>query len=393
MYDIEIENVTKTYKMYKKSSDRIVDAILGTKRYKEHKALSSLNLKIEKGEAVGILGKNGAGKSTLLKILTGVVTPTEGSVNVRGSIAAILELNSGFDEEFSGRENIYLKGTLLGYNKAYIDSKVNDIMEFAGLGDYIDRPVRTYSSGMKSRLGFAIAVSVEPDVLIVDEALSVGDDIFKTKCLKKMSEFRAEGKTILFVSHSLFTIKSFCTKCAWIKDGELMSYGGMGEVVQMYESFLKEEKAKENKKDREASSKEEKLERKDYINATALKLGEDKGNYSFGEDMRISFNYEVKKQLKGLRWTITIRDMDNKEIFSSNKLDDKYLIDSSIGKHKMAIVLKNIQLLPGKYKLSGELRDSTGIIYVGYANKKEFTVTSKSGYLGSGVVYIEHSKE
>lgn len=384
MNAIELTSICKTYKVYKKPLHRLSDAFFKTEKYEDFHALKNITLNVPEGETVGVLGKNGAGKSTLLKILTGVTQPSSGSVKINGRIAAILELNSGFDEELSGRENIALKCTIMGYSKEKIEESFDSIIEFADIGKYINQPVRTYSSGMKARLGFAIAVNSDPDILIVDEALSVGDEIFKTKCLKKMSDFRKAGKTIFFVSHSLFTIKSFCTKAAWIKDGELIEYGEMADVTRKYESFLKEEKAKDSK-----ANAGKNLERKDYIKISKFKFNEGK-EFKYQEDISYHFNYEVKKDLGQLRWTFTLRDMDDKEIYTSNKLDDAYNVDSELGMHTANVSLKNIKLLPGKYKLSGEIREETGIVYVGYANKIVFEVTSDDEIKGFGIVYIDH---
>lgn len=392
MVAIELNNISKVYKMYKKPVFRILDSLVGTKNYSEYHALKNISMSIEKGEAVGVLGKNGAGKSTLLKILTGVTTPTSGKVSINGKIAAILELNSGFDEELSGRENIFIKGTILGYSKEEISEKIDEIISFADIGEHIDQPVRTYSSGMKSRLGFAIAVNSNPDILIVDEALSVGDEMFKTKCLTKMSEFRKSGVTIFFVSHSMFQVKSFCTKCAWIKDGELVEYGDMGKVSAMYETYLKEEKAKKNKLDKENNSKKS-LERKDYIGISEFKFLSQNSIFSFNEDIEYSFKYNVKKDLGDLKWTFTIRDSDDKEIYSTDKMSSEYKVKSEIGKHELKVILKKPGLLPGKYKLSGEIRNDAGLIHVGYANKKEFTIKNSDIYMGSGTQYIKHIAE
>lgn len=387
MIAIDLKNVKKTYKIYKKPVYRILDSFIGTKHYSEYHALNGISLSIEKGEAVGVLGKNGAGKSTLLKILTGVTTPTSGKVSVNGKIAAILELNSGFDEELSGRENIFLKGTILGYSKEEMLEKVNDIIEFADIGRYIEQPVRTYSSGMKSRLGFAIAVNSNPDILIIDEALSVGDDIFKTKCLAKMTEFRKAGVTIFFVSHSIFTVKSFCTKCAWLKDGELVEYGETGKVTAMYENFLKEEKAKQKAKAKKNSLGG--LERKDYIKISKFKFEAEENKFKYGEDIEYSFFYDVKKEFDGLRWSFTVWDAEGNEVYSTDKTGENYNVESSIGKYKANIKIKDISLLPGKYLLSGEIRDVVGMIYVGYANKKPFIIESDD-YNGSGITYLSH---
>ena len=237
-YSIKINNVTKEYKLYKNDKDRFKDLFFG-KRYTPYKALDNLNITLPEGEVIGILGKNGSGKSTLLKMITGVTFPTEGTLEVNGTISALLELTAGFDGELTGRENIYLKGYGLGLSRDYIDQKMNSIIDFAEIGDYIDQPVRMYSSGMKSRLGFAISINIDPDILVVDEVLAVGDEIFRKKCMDKMNEFKASGKTILFVSHSIGQIKSFCTKGMWLHKGKLLFYDNIDRVARLYEQYLK----------------------------------------------------------------------------------------------------------------------------------------------------------
>ena len=195
---IKIKNLSKMYKIYDKSWYRVLNAFTSKVSYKEFYALKNLNINIPKGETIGILGTNGSGKSTLLKMVTGVVKPTNGTIDAKGRISAMLELTSGFDSELTGYENIFLKATILGIPNEEIEKRVESIAEFADIGDYLYQPVRTYSSGMKSRLGFAINVNVNPDILIVDEVLAVGDDTFKLKCLSKMDEFRKEGKNVFY---------------------------------------------------------------------------------------------------------------------------------------------------------------------------------------------------
>lgn len=387
MYAIKLNEVNKSYRIYQNPLNRIKDIVLNTKSYSEYHALKNLTVAIESGEAVGVLGKNGAGKSTLLKIITGVVKPTSGTVEINGKISAILELNSGFDDELSGYENIFVKGAVLGFSKKEMEANLEEIISFADIGEHLYQPVRTYSSGMKSRLGFAIAVNVNPDILIVDEALAVGDDVFKTKCLEKMSEFKRQGKTIFFVSHSIFTVKSFCSKCMWIKNGELIEYGETGPVVAHYQTFLKEEKSKTKKK-----NKKEKvgLDRKDYIKIRQFKFSQSEAVFQYGEDIEYEFSYEITKELTDLKWSFTLWDADEKEIYSSDKMGSSYLVESSLGKHQLKIRLKNLPLLPGKYSLSGEIRDGAGMIYAGYSNKRPFTIAQSEVYQGSGFVYIEH---
>ena len=237
-YSIKLNNITKQYKLYKNDKDRFKDLFFG-KRYTPYKALDKLNITLPEGEVIGILGKNGSGKSTLLKIITGVTFPTEGTLEVNGTVSALLELTAGFDGELTGRENIYLKGYGLGLSRDYIDQKIQSIIDFAEIGDYIDQPVRMYSSGMKSRLGFAISINIDPDILVVDEVLAVGDEIFRKKCMDKMNEFKASGKTILFVSHSIGQIKSFCTKGMWLHKGKLLFYDNIDRVARLYEQYLK----------------------------------------------------------------------------------------------------------------------------------------------------------
>lgn len=236
-YAVEFKNVVKEYKLYKSDKDRFKDLFWG-KRYTPFRAIDSLSIGLPKGEVIGIFGKNGSGKSTILKMVTGVVYPTEGEILVDGTVSALLELTAGFDGELTGRENIYLKGYSMGLIRSEITKKLNDIIGFSELGEYIDQPVRMYSSGMKARLGFAIAVNIDPEILVVDEALAVGDEIFRQKCMTRMDKFRDEGKTILFVSHSLPQMRAFCTRGMWLNEGKLLAYGDIDEVANLYKHYL-----------------------------------------------------------------------------------------------------------------------------------------------------------
>lgn len=236
---IELTNIDKLYKLYNKPIDRLKEAIGIKKRYyKEYYALKDINIKIYKGETVGIIGTNGSGKSTLLKIITGILNATNGEIRVSGKISALLELGAGFNPEYTGIENIYLNGTMMGYSREEIESKIGSIVEFADIGDFINQPVKTYSSGMFVRLAFAVAINVEPDILIVDEALSVGDAAFSLKCMDKMREFIETGKTVIFVTHDMQTIKNFCSRAIWIDKGNVIMDDEVSSVVDKYTQFL-----------------------------------------------------------------------------------------------------------------------------------------------------------
>ncbi|HHZ06881.1 MAG TPA: ABC transporter ATP-binding protein [Clostridiales bacterium] len=231
---ISFKNVSKEYTLYKNEKERFRALFIRPKNAKKHLALNGVDLQINKGESVGIIGDNGAGKSTLLKMITGVTFPSVGDVSVQGKVAALLELTAGFSLEMSGRENIYLKGYILGLKDDYIKTIEEDIIDFAELGDYIDQPVRTYSSGMKMRLGFAINVNIEPDILVIDEALSVGDATFKRKCKNKIAEIIQKGTTVLFVSHSIDSVKEMCPRAVYLKKGQVVFDGDVEEAAKIY---------------------------------------------------------------------------------------------------------------------------------------------------------------
>ena len=238
---IKVRDLVKKYNIYDDPMDRLKETLsIRHKCYhREFVALNGLTFDIEKGDAVGILGKNGSGKSTLLKMITGVLTPTSGTIEIKGVISAILELGTGFNMEYTGIENIYLNGTMLGYTKEEIDLRIKDIIEFADIGDFINQPVKIYSSGMFARLAFAVASNVNPDILIVDEALAVGDTRFQIKCIEKMKALKEQGTTVLFVSHATEQIKRFCNKAIWIKDGIIEAQGESSEIADLYEDFMK----------------------------------------------------------------------------------------------------------------------------------------------------------
>ena len=237
---IQATGVEKVYKLYDKPSDRLKEALglSGKKKYREHYALKGVDMTIYQGETVGIIGTNGSGKSTILKIITGVLNATKGNVEVNGRISALLELGAGFNMEYNGIENVYLNGTMIGFSKKEIDEKLPDILEFADIGEYVNQPVKTYSSGMFVRLAFALAINVEPEILIVDEALSVGDVFFQSKCYRRMEEIRQKGTTILMVTHDMGSIIKYCDKVVLLNKGNFVAEGAPGHMVDLYKKIL-----------------------------------------------------------------------------------------------------------------------------------------------------------
>lgn len=236
---IEIKNISKIYNLYNKPSDRLKEALFARQsRHTEFAALNNVSFNVNKGEILGIIGKNGSGKSTILKIITSVLTPTSGECIVKGKIAALLELGAGFNMEYTGIENIYLNGQMIGFSKEEMDKKLQDIIDFADIGEHIYQPVKTYSSGMFARLAFSVAISVDPDILIVDEALSVGDVFFQNKCYRRFEEFRERGKTILFVTHDMGSVIRYCNRCVLLNAGKKVAEGKPQEMVDLYKRIM-----------------------------------------------------------------------------------------------------------------------------------------------------------
>ncbi|MYL47790.1 ATP-binding cassette domain-containing protein [Virgibacillus halodenitrificans] len=287
---VQVKEISKKYRLYEDKWGPLKEMVLKKQLHNEFYALKNITLDFPKGEAIGVLGKNGSGKSTLLKIITGIAEPTSGKLTVNGSLV-FLDVSSGIDAELSGYENIFMKGILLGFSKKEMLEKVDDIIEFSELGEFIYQPVKNYSSGMKSKLGFAISVNVDPDVLIVDEALAVGDALFRDKCMKKMNSFKEQGKTIIFVSHDKHAIQSFCTKAAWIEKGELITYGDSKFVSSIYNDFMSGKKSLESIKAEinfiHAIEKVNYCIESDYFSLEIC-------GYLFGQDSNYNFNLVVK---------------------------------------------------------------------------------------------------
>lgn len=270
MYQVKFENVSKRYTLYNKPTDKLKEIFLNKTNGKQFYALRNVTFEVPPGEVVGIIGINGSGKSTMSNLLADVMPPTHGQIQLKGK-TALIAISSGLNGNLSGMENIELKGLMLGMTKQQIAELTPQIVEFADIGDFIYQPVKTYSSGMKSRLGFAISINIDPDILVIDEALSVGDQTFTDKCLAKMNEFKDQGKTIFFISHSVSQVRQFCTLGLWLEFGEVREYGPVEEVAREYNKFLKW--FRNLSKDQQDAFKADKLKRRTTV-VESTELGE-----------------------------------------------------------------------------------------------------------------------
>ncbi len=401
---IKVENVKKVYKMYDNPKDRFKEALgLGGKKKsysKDYYALNDVSFSVGTGEIVGIVGRNGSGKSTILKILTGVLNPTEGHVEVNGKVAALLELGAGFNQEYTGMKNIYLNATMMHVSREEIEKKIPEILAFADIGDFINQPVKTYSSGMFVRLAFAVAINVDPDILIVDEALAVGDVRFQLKCMDKFTEFIKAGKTILFVTHDINAVKRFCNRAIWLNDGKLIMDGNTDEVTDHYMDFLKSELPIEQFLSRSdgAAGEEEDVDTAvsgiDFAQIKSFHMYNEKGEETdsiiFGEKITVKVKYLVADtSLDRPILGVAIRSIDNEYICGINTKLDDMIIPWERGYNEMTLVYDSFNLIGGEYYFDAGIFDRAGIVNIDYRAKiKSFFV--KMDYVGEGIVILDH---
>lgn len=383
---IRVKDLTKKYKLYQKRSERLANAFGKEKNIKEFYALKGVSFEISKGECVGIIGHNGAGKSTLLKLLTGVAFPTSGEIEINGRLASMLELGSGFNPELTGMENIYFNGSLNGLTKEEIDGKLKDILEFADIGNFIEQPVKNYSSGMFARLAFAVAINVDPDILIVDEILSVGDVGFQVKCMEKFNEFKKKGKTILYVSHGLGTVKKFCDRAIWLQKGEVIDDGNSVIVVERYYNLNFNPANIEQLKDHKS----------DIINSIVVKSN--KKNVEYLEKLDLEVEYDlISNDLKDPNIVLEFRKTDyepgttrgnDQFVCGINSKDNIKNIPFNLGANKLKVSLNKINLVAGVYYIDFVLRDGEEEVYR-KINVYSFTLNDK--YRGEGFLILGHS--
>ncbi len=370
-YAIRVRNVEKKYKLFASKKDRIFDALSLTrkKRYKEHFALKGLSFDVKKGESVGLVGINGAGKSTILKIITGVLSQTSGEVEVNGRISALLELGAGFNPEYTGLENVYLNGFMIGFTRQEIDEKLDEILEFADIGEFINQPVKTYSSGMFVRLAFAVAINVDPEILIVDEALSVGDVFFQAKCYKKFEEFSKAGKTILFVSHDLGTIDRYCDRAILLNHGTKVMEGKTYEVIDCYKKLLvknSNDDSSSGDKGQMTAVDSDSWKSKMVMPETQEEYGdklaviEDFGVFNFDGELsstiRMHEQYEIRMKIKFNEeisnpvFAVTLRDIRGTDICGTNTIIEKKIIEKANKGETITVSFKqNAVMQAGNY--------------------------------------------
>jgi len=378
---IKVENLTKVYHLYDKPQDRFKEALHPFRKSYHHNfyAVNDISFEIKKGETVGIIGKNGAGKSTLLKMITGVLTPTSGNIQVNGKIASLLELGAGFNPEMTGIENIYLNGTLMGFSEQEMASKIEAILEFADIGEFIYQPVKVYSSGMFARLAFSVAINVEPDILIVDEALSVGDARFQSKCIRKMEELAKKGITILFVTHDMQSVNKFCKEVVWLQDGKISQMGEPAKIIENYVSFMTygletvREIPQENKQKTNQKTKELKLidthdldsfgEKKAIITGAVFvdKNGNPTRLLKQGDYVSFICEFSTTIELHDVGIGVLFKDTLNNDILTFNS----YMYDAPIAAVKkdsttrVTIKFKVPKLFPREYVITVALSEGT----------------------------------
>lgn len=389
---VSTRGLSKVYRSYPTPWDRLVELLVGGKRHREFRALDGITFEQRQGEGLAIVGENGAGKSTLLKILAGVTASTSGEVRVEGTVASILELGSGFHPEFTGRQNIVLNAAMLGLTEADVERRMPDIVDFSELGDFIDQPVKTYSTGMAMRLGFAIATQVEPDVLIIDEALSVGDGYFQKKCMDRMGRFVAEGGTLLFCSHAMYYVSHFCQRALWLKDGRTEALGPVDQVVREYETFLSLKGKQREAREGAAAKAGAAAPRPVRVTGVRLDGGEAPAVYRRGEPLAMEIQCESDDAGLPFHVGVGLNRVEGTEVAAFSTHHDGRPPISGSRRHRVRLVLPALPLVKGEFTLYVFLLDEAGLhVYDERVVPSALRIES-SGYR-FGLVEVEHAWE
>ena len=384
---VSVESLWKQFRLYYDKNQYLKTAILqgSRSRYEEFWALQDISFEVKQGSTFGIIGSNGSGKSTLLKCLTGILSPDRGHIQVNGRIAALLELGAGFHPEMSGRENIFLNGAILGMTSKEIQRKLDEIIDFAGLEHFIDTPVKNYSSGMTVRLGFAVAINVDPEILIIDEVLAVGDIAFQQKCLEKIEDFRNDGRTIILVSHGLGQVAQICDTVAWVEKGVLRETGEAQKVVSTYNAISHEAiPVADNEIGQRWGSGEVRISEILVTDQT----GTSQRTFHTGENLQVTIKFESQISLPNSSFAFNIHHLHGTDVWGTSTEKQSITVPLSVGPGTATLTLNNLPLLDGTYDLSVVIADHAGIHEFDHWEKKiRFEVSQKNTY-DTGIVDI-----
>ncbi len=353
---ITVDDVGKRFRIYHERNQSVKAAVMrrGRATYEDFWALRNVSLEIPTGSTFGLIGKNGSGKSTLLKCIAKILRPDEGSISSVGKMAALLELGSGFHPELSGRENIFLNGSILGLSKSTLAAKFDEIVDFAGLEQFIDTPVKNYSSGMYVKLGFSVAINVDPDVLLVDEVLAVGDSSFQRKCLEKFAEFRRAGKTVVIVSHDSGSMKNMCDEVAWLEKGVVTRTGSPVDIVEEYEDDSHEERIESTDGSTRWGSGEAIIEKMELIGAD----GTVRNRFRCGEQVTIRMHYRFDQPIDKPVFGYAIESLDGVYLWAHHSKHGQYVPDQLDGRGTVDLVLPRLALQPGTFDLTSSIVDN-----------------------------------
>jgi ABC-type polysaccharide/polyol phosphate transport system ATPase subunit len=385
---ILVESVSKMYRLYHERNDSLKAAVLRgyRARYDEFWAVKDVSFSVPEGSTFALIGENGSGKSTLLKCLARILVPDRGKITTRGKISALLELGAGFHPELTGRENVYLNGSILGLSKKQIDKRFDDIVAFAGLEKFIDTAVKTYSSGMYVRLGFSIAINVDPDILLVDEVLAVGDAEFQQRCIEKVDELKSRGKTIVIVTHALGSVRSLCDKGARLEHGELRRVGPMSEIIDEYLGDVFTDRVQDGEHGQRWGTGEAQIEGFELLDAS----GQPTKRLRTGDAVTIRLNYVAHEPIEQAVFGIAIYRIDGAEVCGPNSRDGGAVPDRIEGKGHVDFHVERLPLLPGTYDLSASLCNFTlSHAYDHRHRSHRFDVEPGSQYSGIGVLALE----
>lgn len=420
MAAIIVKNVTKQFRIYKEKNSTLKERFLYARRtkYSEFLALDNVSLTINKGETIGLIGKNGSGKSTLLKMMTKILYPDQGTIRVEGRVSSLLELGAGFHPDFSGRENIYMNASILGLSKKEIDDRMDDIIRFSELEEFIDHPIRSYSSGMYMRLAFSVAINVEPDVLLVDEVLAVGDASFQRKCLKRLRDLKRRGVTIVFVSHDLGVMERLCDKIYWINDGIIKEEGDPKRCIDAYLAYMHLQEEHRHFEEESMIEMKENLQSTGEISPTSDTIGIDSeflgerwgtkeveiinirmkdkdGNERFvlhtGDAVQISMDYVIRQRPESIVFGVGFFTLENICCYGTNTFIEKIKMDNLPLKGRMLFTISDVNLLPGTYRLDVAAHSDDGVPYDYQRNSMEFEVRSLVEDIG--ITRIPHKWE